>query len=191
MPKLWDDTIEAHRATVRDATLDAAMALVAEHGFAGVTMSAIAERTGIGRATLYKYFPDVGAILDAWHLRAIAIHLGELAAIRDRHSDPLTSLREVLEVYAWSRYGPHGHGEGFTPHGHGKNADVTKAEIHLRDLVAGIIAKAASEGSVRSDLPPEELAAFVLQAQSAAAALRSKAAVARLVGLTLDALRPH
>ncbi len=63
MPKLWTDTIEEHREAVRAATLDAAAVLIAAHGLASVTMSAIAAATGIGRATLYKYFPDVGAIL--------------------------------------------------------------------------------------------------------------------------------
>jgi hypothetical protein len=63
VPKLWNETIEAHRAAVREATLDTAAALVAEHGLRSVTMSQIAEQTGIGRATLYKYFPDVEAFL--------------------------------------------------------------------------------------------------------------------------------
>ena len=54
MPKLWTETIDEHRRAVRDATLDATGALVAEHGLASVTMSRIAEETGIGRATLYK-----------------------------------------------------------------------------------------------------------------------------------------
>src|SRR6266571_4398799 len=68
VPKLWTGTIEAHRQAVRDATLDATAALVAEHGLASVTMSQIAERAGIGRATLYKYFPDVEAVLEAYAL---------------------------------------------------------------------------------------------------------------------------
>ena len=38
-------------------------------------MSQIAEQTGIGRATLYKYFPDVEAILLAWHERQVTGHL--------------------------------------------------------------------------------------------------------------------
>ena len=71
MPKLWNETIEAHRREVRDAILDTTAALVAEHGLRSVTMSQIAEKTGIGRATLYKYFPDVEAILPAWHERQI------------------------------------------------------------------------------------------------------------------------
>jgi AcrR family transcriptional regulator len=65
VPKLWSETIESHRREVRDAIVDTAAALVAEHGLASVTMSQIAGETGIGRAMLYKYFPDVEAI----HLR--------------------------------------------------------------------------------------------------------------------------
>src|SRR5580765_2136053 len=75
MPKLWNETIESHRHDVREAILHATMALVAEHGPLSVTMSQIAEKTGIGRATLYKYFPDIDAILTAWHERHVAEHL--------------------------------------------------------------------------------------------------------------------
>lgn len=65
MPKLWNQTIEAHRQSVQDATMETTAQLVAEGGLRGVTMSEIAERSGIGRATLYKYFPDVESILAA------------------------------------------------------------------------------------------------------------------------------
>ena len=64
--------------TAREAILDATAALVAEHGLTGVTMSQIARDTGIGRATLYKYFPDVESILHAWHQRQIDGHLKDL-----------------------------------------------------------------------------------------------------------------
>src|SRR5919202_1202932 len=63
VPRLWNETIEAHRRTVRGAILETTATLVAEHGLRSVRMSQIAEKTGIGRATLYKYFPDVEAIL--------------------------------------------------------------------------------------------------------------------------------
>src|SRR5215211_8608574 len=48
MPKLWNETIEAHRAAVRDAILETTWALVAERGLLSVTMSQIAEKAGIG-----------------------------------------------------------------------------------------------------------------------------------------------
>ena len=75
MPKLWNETIAAHRRDVRDAILDSAAALLGEHGLRSVTMSQIAVATGVGRATLYKYFPDIEAILVAWHERHVGCHL--------------------------------------------------------------------------------------------------------------------
>ena len=39
VPRLWNETIEAHRAAVRDAILDTTGALVADHGLLSVTMS--------------------------------------------------------------------------------------------------------------------------------------------------------
>lgn len=75
VPRLWTETIEAHRREVREAILDTTAALVTEHGLLSLTMSQIAEETRIGRATLYKYFPDVEAILLAWHDRQITAHL--------------------------------------------------------------------------------------------------------------------
>src|SRR5712664_3407333 len=88
MPKLWNDTIEAHRQEVSDAILETAVGLVAEQGLRSVTMLQIAEKTGIGRATLYKYFPDVEAILSAWHERHVDAHLKHLSAIRDQAGEP-------------------------------------------------------------------------------------------------------
>ena len=75
MPKLWTDTVEEHRRAVRDAAMDATARLAAGRGLASVTMSRIAEEAGIGRATLYKYFPDVEAMLIAWHERQVGSHL--------------------------------------------------------------------------------------------------------------------
>src|SRR5918997_2762564 len=100
MPKLWTETIEAHRRAVRDAILETTAALVAAHGLRSVTMSQIAEQTGIGRATLYKYFPDVAAIVLAWHERQITGHLDYLAEVQDRAGDAGERLEAVLEAYA-------------------------------------------------------------------------------------------
>jgi DNA-binding transcriptional regulator YbjK len=62
VPRLWNETIEAHRREVRDAILATTAALVDREGLRSVTMAQVAEKTGIGRATLYKYFPSVEAI---------------------------------------------------------------------------------------------------------------------------------
>ncbi|MBI2247837.1 MAG: TetR/AcrR family transcriptional regulator, partial [Armatimonadetes bacterium] len=109
MPKLWNETIEAHRREVRDAILDTTAALVTKHGLRSVTMSQIAEETGIGRATLYKYFSGVEAILVAWHERQITGHLEYLAEVRDQAGDAGKRLEAVLEAFALISHEYHGH----------------------------------------------------------------------------------
>jgi len=44
------------QAARRDRVIEAARALAAEGGYAAVTMGAVAERSGVARATLYRYF---------------------------------------------------------------------------------------------------------------------------------------
>ncbi|OJF11185.1 TetR/AcrR family transcriptional regulator [Couchioplanes caeruleus] len=185
MPRLWNDTIAAHRQTVRDATLDAAEALVAERGLASVTMSQIAQTTGIGRATLYKYFPDVDAVLLAWHERQVHRHLHSLTQAGDGGADPAGRLRAVLQTYAGIR---HRQPAGELAAGLHRGAHVAHAHQHLRDFVTSLIRDAAAAGDVRSDIAPDELAAYCLHALGAAAGL-SDAAVARLVAVTYDGLR--
>ena len=65
MPKLWHDTIEAHRSAVADAIMDRTADIAAAEGLHALTMARIAAETGIGRATLYKYFKDAEDILAA------------------------------------------------------------------------------------------------------------------------------
>ena len=187
MPKLWNDTIETHRRAVRDTTLDAAAALVAEHGLASVTMSAIAEKTGIGRATLYRYFPDVDAILLAWHERQITAHLTQLAAVRDRAGSAADRLEAVLQAYALMSYEHEDTDLAATLH---RGDHVGHAQKHLHDFIRDLVSEGAASGALRADTAPAELASYCLHALNAAATLRSKAAVRRLVSVTLDGLRP-
>jgi AcrR family transcriptional regulator len=186
VPKIWSDTIEAHRRAVRDAALDTTAALVAEHGLASVTMSQIAERTGIGRATLYKYFPDVDTILLAWHERQITNHLEHLAEVRD-HTDPGQRLEAVLLAYAFVAHERHD-GELATLLHQGEH--VARAHRHLHDFIQTLVADRAKTGDLRDDIPPDELASYCLHALTAASNLPSKAAVHRLVTVTLAGLHP-
>ncbi len=193
MPKLWNDTIEAHRRAVREATLDTTAALVAKHGLRSVTMSRIAEETGIGRATLYKYFPDVEAILVAWHERQITGHLELLGELRDQPGPAGERLQAVLEAYAVIRHESHGHHDpelaAFLHRD--EHEQVAQAQQRLRDMVRDLLIESAETGDVRDDVAPAELASYCLHALAAASGLPSKAAVRRLVTVTLGGLHPR
>lgn len=158
VPKLWNETIEEHRRAVRDAVLEATVALVAEQGLRGVTMSRIAEETGIGRATLYKYFPDVESILLAWHERQITGHLHQLAELRDGPGGAGERLAAVLDTYAFIQHRRHGHGAELSALLH-RGEHVLHAERHLHGFVRDLLAEAAAAGrsgttSRRTNWPP-------------------------------------
>lgn len=190
VPKLWNETIETHRQQVRDAICDTTAALAFEHGLRSVTMSQIAEQTGIGRATLYKYFPDVDTILRAWHARQITTHLQHLAQVRDHTTDPGRRLGAVLHAYALISQQTRNHGDTdlvtFLHH----DERVAGAQQQLHDMIRELIADAAEAGDVRDDISPDELAGYCLHALAAATRLPSETAVQRLVTVTLAGLRP-
>ena len=187
VPKLWNESIEAHRRAVRDATVDTTAALVAKHGLRSVTMSQIAAETGIGRATLYKYFPDVEAILVAWHERQVSGHLEQLTELRDQAGEAGERLEAVLEAYALIHHEHHGTELAALLH---RGEHVARAQQHLSDVIRDLLAEAADSGDLRDDVAPAELASYCLHALTAAGSLPSKAAVRRLVTVTLAGLRP-
>jgi AcrR family transcriptional regulator len=185
MPKLWSHTVEEHRRDVRDAILDATAKLVAEHGLSSVSMSQIAEASGIGRATLYKYFADVSAILTAWHERQVGSHLEQLQAVRDQAGDPAERLHIVLERFAMISHEHHTTELAALLH---RGEHVAHAHQQLTALIRELLAEGAKAGILRDDVAPAELATYCVHALSAASSLRSAAAVKRLVMVTLAGL---
>ncbi len=187
VPSLWTETIDGHRAAVRDAILDACARLVTEHGLRSVTMSQIAQDAGIGRATLYKYFSDVDAMLLAWHERQISGHLEHLQQIRDAAGTAAERLRAVLEAFALMS---NAHGDNDLATLLHRRDHVAQAQQRLTDFIRDLLIDGARGGELRDDVAPDELVSYCLHAVGAASGLRSKAAVRRLVAVILDGLRP-
>ncbi|WP_370095604.1 TetR/AcrR family transcriptional regulator [Streptacidiphilus sp. MAP12-20] len=190
MPKLWNETVEAHRHAVRDAIMETTAALAAEHGLAAVKMSQIAEQAGIGRATLYKYFPDVESILVARHQLHVTAHLAQLAELRDRAGTPVERLEAVVAAYALICHYRARHGGTEVAALVHRGEPMVQAEQQLVDLFRDLLAEVAATGELRGDIAPDELAAYCLHALGAAGSLPSEAAVQRLVTVTLAGLRP-
>jgi AcrR family transcriptional regulator len=186
MPKLWNDTIDAHRRDVQEAILEATAALVSAKGLQAVTMSQIAEEAGIGRATLYKYYSDVESILVAWHKRHISAHLEHLAQVRDQAGDADERLASVLEAFALISFERRDTNLAAVLH---RGEHVAHAERHLSEMIRELLDEAAKAGAIRRDVAAGELAAYCLHALAAASSLSSKAAVRRLVGVTLAGLK--
>ncbi|CAG7656038.1 TetR-like C-terminal domain-containing protein [Actinacidiphila bryophytorum] len=98
-------------ARSRAAALAAAQELLVEQGWAAVTHVAVAARSGVGRTTLYRHWPDTSGMLrDAVVQRIQAAHItpsgdlradlvGELDALRRLLHDPVSEhgMRAVIE----------------------------------------------------------------------------------------------
>ncbi len=154
-------------------------------------MSRIAEQAGIGRATLYKYFPDVGSILAAWHERQVGHHLEQLAVVSEAEADPTQRLDVLLGTYAQIlRESRHRHDSDLGAMVHHSGPHVDHAEQRLRQLMTDAVAAAAAAGTVRTDAPAGELANYCLHALDAAVSASSDAAVARLITVIRAGLEP-
>ena len=101
------------KAQRREALLDAAAALLAERGLGDVSLSAIARRAGMSKASVYRYFESREAIfleLLARDYEAIAERFeaalvplagrGDLDAVAEAIADALDSNPRALELFA-------------------------------------------------------------------------------------------
>lgn len=186
MPKLWNNTVEEHRHAVRAAALDAAEALIREAGFAGVSMTRVAERAGITRATLYKYFPDVDALLSQWHERQVSEHLAVLEKIRQETVGTGQQLQAVLEAYALMLYDMLAHDS--SPPALHRSAHVDHAHHYLEAFIADLIRADVQSRIAEVSMDPEDLARYCIHAMNAARSLSTRGAVPVLVDLTVQGI---
>lgn len=98
--------MKVRRAAAEEATreriVSAMVALHEEIGPARTTVSAIAERAGVERLTVYRHFPDEPSMLRACSAHWTALH--PLPLIPAGGTDPLAAFRRtILVLYGWYR----------------------------------------------------------------------------------------
>ena len=91
---------EASNTGANDAALDAFTGLVAEKGFAAVTLRDVAQAAGLGLAELYRLYPDKVALLGAF----LAKTDGEVLAGTPSGDDPEETPRDRLFDAMMRRY---------------------------------------------------------------------------------------
>ena len=72
-----------HRARQISRIVQATLNLIGDDGLSGLSISKVAAAAGMTRQTIYNYFPDVGAIIEAAleeHGKAMELHLLETIA---------------------------------------------------------------------------------------------------------------
>jgi AcrR family transcriptional regulator len=93
-------------AETRLRITEAAVDLHGSVGPARTTISAVAERAGVQRATVYRHFPDEDALFDACSSHWMAQHPLPDPAAWAKIEDPEERLRTALgELYEWYEHG--------------------------------------------------------------------------------------
>lgn len=156
MTEDWSDSVAAHKARYRRRIVDAAVDLAGEEGVAGLTMAGLAQRAGIGRATLYKYFADVEHVLLAHVEDEVERYARNLTDVLAEHDDPVDRLHAYVETML-GYFASQGHRSGSAPFAAGGLSPAVEATLlrHLDTLhqpLEAILADGVRAGALRADL---------------------------------------
>lgn len=98
-------TPRRRRESSRLAILDAALALCREEGYARLSVEGIAERAGVSKQTIYRWWPSRGAVL----LEALEREATDVAIYPDTDdllADVRTTIIQVARFHANPNLGP-------------------------------------------------------------------------------------
>jgi AcrR family transcriptional regulator len=83
----------------REAILDAAVALFAEHGYADADTQALADRLQVGKGTLYRYFPSKRDLFLAAADRVMRRLSEQVDRAIEHVPEPLERIERAIEAY--------------------------------------------------------------------------------------------
>jgi len=131
------------------AILDAALEALASDPDS--SMSEIARRAGVVRATIYVHFPTRTALLDAVMEYAVTQVADAMRSAEPQRGDPVEALERVLRATWWQLAQFHGLLALNT-------ARLSAEELHRRhlpmlDQLEPLIERGQKQGSFRSDVP--------------------------------------
>lgn len=97
-----------HHGNLREALVEAALAMIAERGLAGFAISEIARAVGVSPAAPYRHFRDRNALLAEIARRGFDSLAAEMEAARTAgRPDPVTALERCARAYlAFARRQP-------------------------------------------------------------------------------------
>ncbi len=91
---------EARLAEARERIVDAALAQVAEGGYASASVQAVAARAGVATGSVYRHFPSKAELFGEVFRRQATQELGVLEEIATHDSPALERLAEATEGLA-------------------------------------------------------------------------------------------
>lgn len=151
----------------REQIAQAALAVVAGQGLAGLNVTAVAREVGIVPSALYRHFKNRDGILDAVLDLIRKRLLDNVAIVRQQPTDPLSKMRTLLLrhsnllqhnqailriVFSEAVYGRH-------PGRRVQIRDIITGYLHA---VASLIREGQKAGHIRTDADPDMLSVMFL-----------------------------
>ena len=141
---------------MRNSILAAAAALLEKGGIGAVTMDAVAARSGAGKPTIYRYWPNREALAMA----ALMVPPMLPAPAQESHATALDGLRQQLLQVADVFSTPRGRNAVLMTASADAESELAKAfrnQVMLASREEGrvLLTRAAEEGTVRADLAIE------------------------------------
>ncbi|MFF8276065.1 TetR/AcrR family transcriptional regulator [Streptomyces lateritius] len=102
MPYRRTPAVQARLDDRRATVVDAALGLLAEHGYAGCTMAAVAARAGIATGSVYRHFPSKGELAVELFRTVVSREVAAVseAARRPGGGDAAERVVAVIETFA-------------------------------------------------------------------------------------------
>jgi AcrR family transcriptional regulator len=170
----------------RQRLLDAAVRVFAESG-ADVAPQAIAKEAGVGIGTLYRHFPTREAIIDAAYrsdLTRLCGGVPELLAER-RAADAVRVWMNRFIDHAIAKRGMASALRAAIASGEDPYAE---SRALLTGAVSALLAAGAADGSMRSDLNPDDVLIGISGVALATAEYGNREQATRLLDLLVDGL---
>lgn len=142
------------------AIIEAAVSLMAERGVAATTIEAIAEQSGVAKTTIYRHWPDRGAlVIDAIGSLLVSPFDPDTGDIADDLTVVATGLAKGLASQPWS---------GLLPSLiEAAERDPGLAAMHARlaesrdSTVRSMVRRARERGQVRDDIDDDDIVGLV------------------------------
>jgi AcrR family transcriptional regulator len=155
--------IQARLDEQRLAILDAAVALLAEQGYAGCAVASVAARAGVAAGTVYRHFDGKTALTGEVFRTVVSREVAAVAAAVAAESGVAEQTAAFVETFAGRAMKSPRLAYALLAEPVDPTVDALRLQFRLsfRDIMAGVIADGVARGTLPPQNPPLVAAALV------------------------------
>lgn len=154
MPYRRTPQVQARLDAQRAAILDAAAELLAERGYAGCSVAAVADKAGVATGSVYKHFPGKAELVVELFRGVVNREVDAVRNAAELPGDPAERVVAVFETFAVRALkAPR---RAYALLAEPVDAPVEAERIVFRRVFRDVAAKHISEGVRDGSLPPQD-----------------------------------